>query len=27
VTTHVVPRTDEPAPDLVPPPLNEPRQR
>lgn len=27
VTTHVVPRTDEPAPDLVPPPLNEPRRR
>jgi cell division transport system ATP-binding protein len=24
---HVVPRTDEPAPDLVPPPLNEPRRR
>jgi cell division transport system ATP-binding protein len=27
VTAHVVPRTDEPAPDLVPPPLNEPRRR
>ena len=27
VTPHVVPRTDEPAPDLVPPPLNEPRRR
>ncbi|MEO8263639.1 MAG: hypothetical protein ABI566_13815, partial [Pseudolysinimonas sp.] len=24
---HVVPRTDEPAPDLVPPPLNEPGRR